>query len=84
MTGPEGGSIVYTLTPLGDGTRLFVFSGNDPVEDVQVSGTIVLQADGSGCGTVRVSRNGASITVPVCFEADGSGTVDGQDGVISI
>lgn len=77
-TGPDGESLEYSLTPLGDGRRLLEFSGEDVENDVTVSGAVVLNVDGSGCGSVRVSSDGASRTYRLCFDGDGTGTIDGE------
>jgi hypothetical protein len=77
-TGSDGGTIDFTITPQPDGTRLFVFTASDPVDEVTVAAILVLQADGSGCGTITIRRGGSSLTLPVCFDADGVGEIDGD------
>lgn len=54
---------------------LLTFSFRDPSEDLTVHGSVEIDRDGSGCGTVTITQHGHESTVPVCFAPDGEGTV---------
>ena len=73
--GPDDETASFTLVRQEDGTALLVFEWEDPSADVHVAGEATVNADGSGCGQIRITQGGASVTVPFCFAADGSGVL---------
>jgi hypothetical protein len=79
--GPDDETASFTLSRQEDGTALLVFEWTDPSADVHAAGEATINADGSGCGQIRITQGGASVTVPFCFAADGRGELGSADPV---
>ncbi|MFQ5600448.1 MAG: hypothetical protein ACE5G2_07835, partial [Candidatus Krumholzibacteriia bacterium] len=73
--GPDDESSSFTLARQDDGGAVLDFTWADPSEDLTVTGHADINPDGSGCGEITVSQAGSTITVPFCFDADGSGYI---------
>jgi hypothetical protein len=81
--GPQDESLSYVLAPHAEVAGWFLtFTFRDPSEDLTVVGAVLIDGDGSGCGTLTITSHGGTTTVPVCFEAGGRGTITTTSGPI--
>lgn len=81
----DGAAGEFALVMLEGGGSHLTFSAADPSADgsPSVSGEIWYAPDGSGTGTVTYTQNGVTVTFPVEFGPDGTGTMgDGSGGTI--
>jgi hypothetical protein len=74
--GPDDETLDFSIVPLTEEEGwLLTFTYRDPSAFLTVTGSIVLDGDGSGCGTITVTILGQSEDVPVCFGNDGGGSI---------
>ncbi len=78
-SGPNDETLDYLLVWQEDGSGLWDFTYMDPNDDLTVVGDMVVNPDGSGCGTLRVERNNLATITPVCFDGNGNMWID-EDG----
>jgi hypothetical protein len=78
----DGATGDFTLEALAGGGSYLIFSADQPRDDgdVHVTGEIWYAPDGSGHGTITVTRNGMTWTWEIEFGPDGTGELTDDQG----